>query len=537
MAFSPSCAATPRCALTRASKAPSLASLLCGAPPLAGRPPPHHCHTPPLFRRRLYPRRADWTTKSSIWHATSAHAEGPYALSDLVAQPWAHNAMIAQTPDPQHPYALYQLGDSATDPSEWQPCYNASELPVPLAPLPPPPPPPLPAPLRAGASGSQIYVRTAPSLAGPWTPYAGNSPLNFSFAGSFATAVNGANPAPFFFPNGTVLVYFSANPCPPGWGQKVPGNNCIFVARGESWAGPFAALPLPVTHPESEDAHVWQDHRGNFHLLTNVNNDHARCAEGEPCGGHAWGYDGITFSNLSIGAFGPYIRFANGSSWRTSYVERPQVTLGADGRPLAFFVGMGRSSYYDSATWAQRFCSGAAGEACGPMLPPPAPPPLRVALSRTSAAAAAAAAPGAPPPLCLATNATGFPCPGGWGTSCPLFLAPCGTPAAAWLQRSDGLLESAAWPGACLDRDCNSCSSGTALKIIACGGGNGAPVAFGGGQLRLGGACGSSSGACVSDGSSGHRAVCKAGEQMAAAQLAVQDCSDASTAGWQRIAV
>ena len=459
---------------------------------------------------------AEWTTKSSIWHATSSAVEGPYTLSDMIAQPWAHNAMISQTSDPAHPYALYQLGDSAADPAQWQPCYNASSLggegEVPS---------PAPAPR---ASGSEIYVRTAPSLAGPWAPFANNSPLVFTFNGSFARAVNGANPAPFFFANGTVLMYFSANPCPPGWGQASPGNNCIFVARGEHWGGPFAALPLPITHPESEDAHVFRTARG-FHLLTNVNNDHSRCAQGVPCGGHAWGHDGLTFSNLTIGAFGPYVRFANGSSWRTAYVERPQVTQAPDGTPLALFVGMGRASYADSGTWAQRFCTGAAGETCGPMLPPPPPPPTRVsyALPRSSSAQR----------QCLATNATGFPCPGGWANSCPLFLAPCGAPSAQWLERSDGLLESVAWPGTCLDRDCNSCAARTALKALACGGGNGAPVAFAGGQLRLSACVGS----CVSDGSSGHTPVCKAGEQMAGAQLTVESCSAPATSGWVRMEV
>ena len=40
--------------------------------------------------------------------------------------------------------------------------------------------------------------------------------------------------------------------------------------------------------------------------LTNVNTCHARCAQGVPCGGHAWSSDGFTFSNLTIGAFGAF---------------------------------------------------------------------------------------------------------------------------------------------------------------------------------------------------------------------------------------
>lgn len=115
--------------------------------------------------------------------------------------------------------------------------------------------------------------------------------------------------------------------------------------------------------------------------------------------------DGITFSNLTIGAFGPYIRFQNGSFWKTSWVERPQVTQAKDGTPLAFFVGMGRTSYDDSCSWAQLFCKkGQASSECGPMLPPPPPPPppatnVTYSLQRGGNT------------LCMGTNES-FPCPG-----------------------------------------------------------------------------------------------------------------------------
>lgn len=84
----------------------------------------------------------------------------------------------------------------------------------------------------------------------------------------------------------------------------------------------------------------------------------------------------MQFSNLTIGAFGafpgltltydrisspchtaaspvagPAITFANGTLWQNAYVERPLVTLAADGTPLSFHVGMGRSSYSDRCVW------------------------------------------------------------------------------------------------------------------------------------------------------------------------------------------
>lgn len=432
--------------------------------------------------------------------------------------------MVSQTFNASYPYVLYQIGNAVTDPSLWTPCYNdssvASATPVSVTDL------AAEAAAAADDCGSNcVYVRSSPALTGPWTALGGNAtntPVPFIFpSGGWATAVNGGNPAPYFFANGTVLMDFSANPCPPGWGNISPGNNCIGVARGESWAGPFTALPLPVTHPESEDAFVFTDPRGNFHLLTNVNNDHTRCAAFVECGGHAWSRDGISFPNLTIGAFGPTMRFANGSYWRNAYVERPQVLQADDGTPIAFYVGVGRTSYYDSATFAQLFCvEGQSG--CGPTIAPPPPPATVVQYAHASSG------------LCVGSNLS-YPCPGGWSTSCPLFLVPCSNPMSRWLERGDGRVESSVHAGACWDRDCDDCGDHTVFKVMPCD--SATPVAFssaGGGQL-VDGAC---AGGCVDDGSTGAPTPpCKDGEASLPMQLTLARCSSAAAQGWQRIVV
>ena len=79
---------------------------------------------------------------------------------------------------------------------------------------------------------------------------------------------------------------------------------------------------------------------------------------------------GRHWTNLTIGAFGPAITFRNGSVWRNAYAERPLVTQAADGTPLAFYVGLGRSKYMDCCNFGQLFCTGARGEACGPTITP-----------------------------------------------------------------------------------------------------------------------------------------------------------------------
>lgn len=74
-----------------------------------------------------------WTTVSSIWHATSDSPVGPFAMSDMVAQPWSHNAMISRTPAGQ--LLLWQIGNAVTPPSRWSPCYEPNNT-APAAPLP-----------------------------------------------------------------------------------------------------------------------------------------------------------------------------------------------------------------------------------------------------------------------------------------------------------------------------------------------------------------------------------------------------------------
>ena len=56
--------------------------------------------------------------------------------------------------------------------------------------------------------------------------------------------------------------------------------------------------------------------------------------------------------------------------WRNAYAERPLVSQAEDGTPLAFYVGLGRSSYLDCCNWPMLFCTGKPGEICGPTLQP-----------------------------------------------------------------------------------------------------------------------------------------------------------------------
>lgn len=71
--------------------------------------------------------------------------------------------------NPAGGYLLYQIGDAVVPAPQWEPCYNASSAAV--APAASPAlarPSAVPRAPRSG-DGSGIYVRSAPSLTGPWT--------------------------------------------------------------------------------------------------------------------------------------------------------------------------------------------------------------------------------------------------------------------------------------------------------------------------------------------------------------------------------
>jgi hypothetical protein len=148
----------------------------------------------------------------------------------------------------------------------------------------------------------------------------------------------------------------------------VQTNNLLMVADALMLRCDYAGtLPMTSHHP---CRHARPQAKGHFHLLTNVNNGHARCDQSVPCGGHAWSLDGLNWSNLTIGSHGPNYNLANGSVWPNAYVERPQVVQDNAGNPVALFLGMSKlDGYADSVSWSSRFCApGQPQSDCGPTI-------------------------------------------------------------------------------------------------------------------------------------------------------------------------
>ena len=477
-----------------------------------------------------------WTTQSASAHFTTDSPAGEYTwgaeqcTADGICTPsiipWSHNTVALS--DVSFPsdarFQIFHVGDGIVPPAQWSPCWNASEA----GPGWTPPTAPraldatgwsvgAPASTSAPNPGNTAYVTSAPASDGPWTRELDNAGVPINFTGSWTDALAG-NPAPLVMPDGSVNLYFTATPCPPNSGAKA--SNCIAVATSTTGSlGPYQmrAARHPITYPESEDPSVFRDPRGNYHLLTNVNTCHARCAQGIECGGHAWSRDGFIFSNLTIGAFGPYITFANGTSWANAYVERPLVTQSADGTPLAFYVGMGRTGYGDCCNWPQLFCTGAAGEICGPTItPPPPPPPPAVKLQNGG--------------LCLTFNASTFPCSGsGAAAGCPVVMGDCASTGAKWVL-DGGYISSAVVAGTALDVDCDTAVAHTLVKVLKSGPSKLAldasrgVIAFNDGAF------------CLNTGQGPARPPCgPPGEKWLPTQIQLIPCADPSAAGWTAV--
>jgi hypothetical protein len=273
----------------------------------------------------------------------------------------------------------------------------------------------------------------------------------------------------------------------------------------------------PITYIESEDPSVFIDMRGNYHLLTNVNTGHARCKQGVECGGHAWSADrGATWTNLTVGAFGPYITLADGTAMANAYAERPLVTMNADGSPHVLYLGMGRASYHDSCNWPQLFCTAKAlarGVKCGPTKTPPPPSPATPAHQLVNGK------------RCLGFDLNHWPCHGfAANATCATKMLPCadasGTPnpATLWDLVAEvfvARVQTTAWEVSINVKNA-SAAPGTLVGATKDDPANPAtPLVIIGGKLQFtakGGAVG-----CVAVGEGA---------------LVLAQCSDAKTKGW-----
>ena len=227
---------------------------------------------------------ASWQHNSFLRRATSTQLQRNYSKKEVVMPYFSHNAMPTQMSDGAlvvwhvglgTPRAVYITG-----------CTNGTTPSAAPSPTPPAPVPKLPSwfPLPY----------TEQTGDGTWTWQTTNvttlNPPNDEF--------HIGNLASHEFSNGTVLLSYTVR------SFSYPPNATI-LARGfglavaETWRGPFRPLfgswGQPAVETRGEDSFLWQDARGNFHMIFHVALN---------TGGHAYSSDGWswTLSKDSEGA-------------------------------------------------------------------------------------------------------------------------------------------------------------------------------------------------------------------------------------------
>ncbi|CAF1400850.1 unnamed protein product [Didymodactylos carnosus] len=250
---------------------------------------------------------------SSIIRAVSQNPEGPYSFVETVIPVFAHNPTIRRTNDGT--YLLFMIGDG-TIPSPPPHCdsENKSNDNYPRLLY------------NTGDPGPSIHVATSQSINGPWTVHPS---LNFTNWNSSATLdCDYSNPSPLLLSNGSIMLAFTAGYCHSG-------KEFIGVAIADHFLGPYRLtsdqpiLPTPwyCVAGFGEDAFLWQDIRGSFHILY-----HGMCYAPFDAK-HAFSVDGINWKLSKNDPYSYLVEYIDGDSnlssisSQTLYIrmERPQL--------------------------------------------------------------------------------------------------------------------------------------------------------------------------------------------------------------------
>ena len=243
-----------------------------------------------------------WQTHSQVTHATSSNVDGPYARVKPVITTYSHNPTL-------HSY------------------------------------------------NSAYYLYYISKYDGPIKVVSTNDLDTWS---SSIQVSDKQNPAPFINQNGTLDLYYRDD-------YNLPKPSCSDEGIGKqtcpSPTSPCqSSLNNPIFKHTAEDPSIFQDIRGNYHML--LNTLPYKCVPKYNQGGHAWSRDGIHWSEPRVGAFNTTISYYDDDkikSFTCERRERPQMILHPDTKvPYALvsavtncdpvkdrdFFGWGNAKYY-----------------------------------------------------------------------------------------------------------------------------------------------------------------------------------------------
>jgi hypothetical protein len=267
-----------------------------------------------------------WSRMSQAAHTVSDSMEGPYTRVGLAIPTQTHNTLYAYSAlDKMH--LIYSIF-GGTNPESCNPYKNCTDGTTPGHPGGVHPDSWMPAPTCPLEHGT--FIHSSKSLDGPWT----GSKLLTNTTG--CTNCGDSNPAPYIFPNGTVIML----------GRTKDSSNQrhnIYLYRAPSWNSTYQWVPGGGPNGSvagigdgklfTEDPTLWKGRRG-FHALFHSHPDLT----------HAWSEDAITWQ-WSPEEIGPVLQ-AGGDN------ERPRVAVDEDGDIAALFVGQLVVADHDAARTA-----------------------------------------------------------------------------------------------------------------------------------------------------------------------------------------
>jgi len=299
---------------------------------------------------------SEWQHMSTVVRTVGPSAAGPFVREALAIPSQAHNPYYTYDPASKT-HLIYHIGGGDNPVHTNLTCSDGT---TPATPAPTGPS------HQAGGLGSggaavfaqQPYLHAAKSLAGPWSRVNVTPPP----PGQRSLDWGSDNPAPFIFPNGTVLMLTRKYNGTAAKLGVVP-HDTIWLVTAPSFAGPYTFVhdePLfsdyfrEVKPFNEEDPCIWRDRRGNFHALFHFSR------------GHAWSSDGInwtwgggkpawTTTVAGLACDKDTCKASPGDVATVTDAERPRVWVNpATGNPELFFVASGGNTQPTKVGLGQR---------------------------------------------------------------------------------------------------------------------------------------------------------------------------------------
>lgn len=256
-----------------------------------------------LFVAEIPAGLANWGHQSSCVHATAPSAQGPFTRTGVAMPQECHNPQVIRE-RVSGDYLLFHIGGGGSK----------------------------------SAVGIHSWVARSDRAEGPF------SPLNTSGIGC-------NNPAPAYHPNGTLFVICNE--------MQLTSISPDGLARG-AWT-PLRPSGLDAPKPQDgrhyEDAHLWFDRRGNWHIVYHCYCLQPYAAHNECFSGHAFSTDGMGWTFSSTEPFGGTVQFMGSG--------HPPITFTTRERPKFLFKeGTNHSVPIGLITGVSASCSPPSEQCC-----------------------------------------------------------------------------------------------------------------------------------------------------------------------------